>query len=242
VAAESADERIVSPVWLSDSQLAYVRDPKIDRQPDMELWQADADTGATERVLNLSDVLPGRGAMITDASPDGRQLLVAAQRGIFWATTDVFLLDWQQHTLRPLWQDPADDHKDARPRWSPSGGLIAWHHNFTAGSQAKTIYYGAALARPGEDDRWTVEFQPDERTYVTPLAWSPDGERLLCAERDAGGAKRQQLVLMDTRFRVTEQLFVLEAPGWHLEDRDSGNMADWAIVPDDVPLPSDDER
>ncbi len=242
VAAESADERIVSPVWLSDSQLAYVRDPKIDRQPDMELWQADADTGATERVLALRDLLSGRGAMLTDASPDSGQLLVAAQRGIFWATADVFLLDRRQRTIRPLWQDPADDHKDARPRWSPHGGLIAWHHNFTAGSQAKTIYYGVALARRGADDRWNVEFQPDEQAFVTPLAWSPDGERLLCARRDAGEAKRQQLVLMDTRFRVTDQLFVLEAPGWHPEDRDSGNMADWAIVPDDVPLPSDDER
>jgi len=242
VAAESTEERIVSPVWLSDSQLAYVRDPKIDRQPDMELWQVDVETGASERVLDFRDVLPGRGAMITDVSPDRRQLLVAAQRGIFWATADVFLLDWRQHTVRPLWQDTGGDYKDARPLWSPGGDVIAWHHNFTSGNQAKSIHYGVALARPGEDDEWAVEFQPDDQAFVTPLAWSPAGERLLCARRDPGSPKTQQLVLMDGQFQVTDELFSLDAPGWHPEDRDFGNLADWAVVPDDVPLPRDGER
>ncbi len=234
----SPAERLLSPVWLSDTQLAYVRDPKIDRQPEMELWQVDADRGGATRVLSFSDLLPGRGTIITDASPDGRYLLVTAQRGFFWATADVYLLDWRERSLQPLWQDPTGDHKDARPLWSPSGRAIAWHHNFTAGSLAKVIHYGAAVARQGDGDRWNVEFQPDQQSFVTPLAWSPDGRHLLCARREASGTKAR-LLLMDERFQVTEELFPLDVPGWHPEDREFGNLADWAVVPADVTLPGD---
>jgi len=236
VAGESAAERLFSPVWLSDAQLVFVRDPKIDRQSDMELWQLDVDQGSTERVLSLADALPGRNAIVTDASPDGRQLLVAAQRGVFWATADVYLLDWPAGSIRPLWQDPAGEYKDARPLWSPTARAVAWHHNFTPGGLAKVIHYGVALARQDDGKAWNVEFQPDRQAFVTPLAWSPDGDQLLCARREASGAKTQ-LLLMDDRFRVTGELFSLDVPSWHPEDREFGNLADWAVVPADVPLP-----
>jgi len=238
VAGVSATERLVSPVWVSDNQIVYVRDPKIDRQPEMELWQVDVDQGSPSRVLSFSDVLPGRNAIVTDVSPDRRHLLVAAQRGMFWATADVYLLDRQDHSIRPLWEDPAGDHKDARPLWSPHGRAIAWHHNFTPGSLAKVIHYGVALARRRDGDSWNVKFQPDQQTFVTPLAWSPDGGRLLCARRDADGAQTQ-LLLMDDSFHVTRELFQLDVSSWHPEDREFGNLADWAVVPADVILPDD---
>jgi Tol biopolymer transport system component len=239
VGGASPAERFFSPVWLSDTQLVYVRDPKIDRLPETELWQVDADKGSTVRVLSFGDLLPGRGAIVTDASPDGSTLLVAAQRGMFWATADLYLLDWRDRSIQPLWQDPAGDYKDARPLWSPTARVIAWHHNFTPGSLAKVIHYGVAVARQVDGERWNVEFQPDQQAFVTPLAWSPDGNQLLCARRETSGAKTQQLLLLDSEFRVTEELFSLDVPGWHPEDREFGNLADWAIIPADVPLPSD---
>lgn len=237
VAGASGKERLVSPVWVSDTQIVYVRDPKIDRQPQMELWQVDVDQGGPSRVLSFGDILPGRNAIVTDVSPDRRHLLVAAQRGVFWATADVYLLDRQAGSIRPLWEDSAGDHKDARPLWSPHGGAIAWHRNFTAGSLAKVIHYGVALARRGDDDNWNVEFQPDQQTFVTPLAWSPDGDRLLCSRREATGTGAR-LLLLDERFQVTDELFQLDVTGWHPEDREFGNLADWAVVPADVPLPA----
>lgn len=232
----SAGERLVSPVWLSDTELVYVRDPKIDRQPEMELWQVNTDKGSPSRVLSFRDLVPGRGAIVTDVSPDRRQLLVAAQRGVFWATADVYLLDWQERSIHPLWQDPAGDHKDARPLWSPTGRTIAWHHNTTPGALAKVIHYGVALARQQADGGWKVDFQPDQQTFVTPLAWSPDGSQLLCARREAK-SNRAQLLLMDEQFQVTQELFPLNVPSWHPEDREFGNLADWALVPADVPVP-----
>ena len=140
--------------------------------------------------------------------------------------------------MRPLWQDPSADHKAARPLWSPTGRTIAWHHNFTPGQLAKVIHYGVALARQGSDGDWNVAFQPDQQAFVTPLAWSPDGRHLLCARREESSV-RTQLLLMNEQFQVTQELFPLDTPSWHPEDREFGNLADWAIVPADVPLPPD---
>ena len=188
-------------------------------------------TRAARRACSgFGDVLPGRNAIVTDVSPDRRHLLVAAQRGVFWATADIYLLDRQDRSIRPLWQDSAGDHKDARPLWSPHTRTIAWHRNYTPGSLAKVIHYGVALARRGDGDSWNVEFQPDQQTFVTPLAWSPDGGQLLCALREANGAKTQ-LLLMDEQFQVTQELFQLDVSSWHPEDREFGNLADWAVVP-----------
>jgi len=72
-----------------------------------------------------------------------------------------------------------------------------------------------------------------------PSLWlfRPGGTQLLCARRESSGA-RTQLLLMDDRFRVTGQLFSLDVPSWHPEDREFGNLAGWAVVPADVPLPN----
>ncbi len=72
-----------------------------------------------------------------------------------------------------------------------------------------------------------------------PSLWlfRPGGTQLLCARRESSGAGTQ-LLLMDDRFRVTGQLFSLDVPSWHPEDREFGNLAGWAVVPADVPLPN----
>ena len=78
----------------------------------------------------------------------------------------------------------------------------------------------------------------EENTFLSPLAWSPDGERLLCVRSDAQHA-RATLVLMDQHLRVTGELAELEGHGWQLDKREFGRLADWAVVPADVPLPAD---
>jgi hypothetical protein len=59
----------------------------------------------------------------------------------------------------------------------------------------------------------------------------------LCARREANGVGTQ-LLLMDEQFQVTEELFQLDLSSWHPEDREFGNLADWAVVPSDVSLPA----
>ena len=198
-----------SPVWLSDTQLVYVRDPKIDRQPDMELWQVDADKGSTERVLRFDDVLPGRGAhchrCVTGPPVACWSRLSAAVSGrrrtcTCWIGTAA--------RIRPLWQDPAGDYKDARPLWSPTGRDIALAPQFHARQpgQSDPLRRGhrasRAMATAGTSSSSRTSRRLSRRWHGVPTAIS------CCARgREASGAKTQQLLLMDIEFRVTEELF-----------------------------------
>ena len=238
VTAEDRSERFAAPVWLSNSRLYYARDPKLDREPDMEVWQVDLDGGSPRLVFRFEDALGKGDGLITDVSPDGQRLAIIAQSGGLTPTADVYVTDRQGKNVQTVWSDDPDDWKDARALWSPDGVWIAWHHNFTRGLLAKSVYHGVGMARQGADGNWTARLQPDPDIFVTPLAWSPRGDRLLCARLRDPGQKfpAVTLYLMDEQFRSHEVLFELDSCPWQPAKRDLGRLADWAIVPDDIKI------
>jgi len=92
----------------------------------------------------------------------------------------------------PTW---AQDCTDGRALWSPNGKQIAWHHNFAPASPdgGSVIHYGVGMATLEQGGVWEARLQADQMSFVTPLAWSPDGKMLLCARiRAAGSAPRRR--------------------------------------------------
>jgi hypothetical protein len=203
----------------------------------MELWEASPDGGEPRVVFRFRDTPIGGAGMATDASPDGGRLAVVASGNRLWPTADVYILDRSGESVETIWEDHPDDRKDARALWSPNGRQIAWHHNFTRGALAETFYYGVGLASLKSDGRWRCRLQPNRAELVTPLAWTPSGSHLLCA-RMTRDESRATLFLMDCQFQTTRELFQLEVYGWRPGHREFGRLADWAVVPDDIPLGS----
>jgi len=236
VSPASATERFVSPVWVSNSRICYTRDPMLDRRPDMEVWEVDVDAGQPGLAFRFFDTPTGGNGVVTDVSPDRGQLAVIAQAGWAWPMSNVYITDREGRLVETLWQDDPDDRKDARVLWSDDGSRIAWHHNFTRGGLADTFYYGVGLAQLGPDGKWDCRLQPNRELLVTPLAWSPSGADLLCAQMSSDES-RASLILMDDQFETTRELFELETHGWQPGHRDFGRLADWAVIPNDVPLP-----
>lgn len=239
VTPRDKQERFASPIWVSPSRIYYARDPKPDREPDMEVWQVDLDGSAPRRVFRFQDAV-GRGdGLVTDVSPDRQHLAIIGQEGGWYASSNVYVANLQGKGLQTVWADKPDEWRDARALWSPDGSLIAWHHNFTRGSLATPTYHGVGMARwDAEGKKWTVRLQPTPEVFVTPLAWSPSGASLLCARIHASGQKLPPatLYLMDEQFRTTRTLFELDATPWQPGQRDLGRLADWANVPDDVAI------
>jgi len=237
VAGRGESERLASPVWVSDSRIYYVRDPRRDRSPDVEVWRVDIAGGEPQRVFRFRDALGEDAGLLSDISPDGRQLLLAAQDAGVARTSDIYLADLDGSQARKLWADAADDRKDARPLWSPAGRLIAWQHAFAPSPEtaesSDSVAQGVALARLGDDGQWQTQLPPDERATVIPLAWSPGGRLLLCARVD-GGTPLADLFLMDDQFRAVRSLFRLDVRCWRTPQSDLGRLADWSVVPEDA--------
>jgi Tol biopolymer transport system component len=233
---QSETERFGSPVWLSDSSVCYVRDPIRNRIPDVELWQVDLSGSPPRRMFRFADVFKEGNGVITDVSPDGRQLAAIVQNQALSSTADVFVCDPQGGAVRKIWSDPHDDHKDSRALWSPDGRRIAWHHNLTAGSSSDPLRFGVGLARPGSNGEWTAELQPPDDPWVAPLAWSPRGDWLLCARIHSPELRASSATLfcLDDRFQTAQVLFELEPSFWVAAHRDLARLADWALVPDDA--------
>ena len=64
----------------------------MNRWPDMEVWEVDLDGGEPRLVFRFQDIIVGGNGLVTDASPDGRQLAVVAQAGPLWPTADVYVV------------------------------------------------------------------------------------------------------------------------------------------------------
>jgi dipeptidyl aminopeptidase/acylaminoacyl peptidase len=239
VPAKDENERLASPAWVSKSWLYYSRDPKPDRAADGEIWAVEIDAQQPRQVFRLHDTLGEGMGLVTGVSPDGQQLAVIAQAAGSSATADVYVTDLQGRRLHAIWEDRPDEYKDARALWSPDGTRIAWHHNFAAGTADKTIPYGVGIATLGSDRKWSARLQPDHHAFITPLAWSPRGNYLLCARIHDSGEKAPPvtLLLVDDQFREVCTLFDLEVSHWDPAQRDLGRTADWAIVPDGSPVP-----
>lgn len=234
--ARDDTERLMSPVWVSDHRIYYTSDLRTSRFPEMQVWQVDLDGGLPRPVFRFLDTLHEASGLVTDASPDGRQLAVLTQREGLGDTADLCVTDLWGKRLSTVWEDPADDRKDGRALWSPDGTRIAWHHNFTAGSGSQPSPHGVGLARLGKDGQWQSQLPPDRETFVTPLAWSPASRWVLCA-RFASGTSRASLFLMDEQFQSVRELFDLDATCWKVNQREFARLADWAAIPPDVALP-----
>jgi serine/threonine protein kinase len=232
VVPEADGERVVSPVWRSDTELLYVRDPRLDRMPDMELWQVDIENGESRLLFPLPQA-----GMVTDISPAGDRLAIVLQRRGLWPMANIYVGDLSSRTVELVYQDMPDECKDARPMWSPDGEQLAWHHNFTRGAFTEHFYYGIGFARQSPDGKWTPRLQPEPDGQMTPLAWAPNGSGLLCA-RMSEEDTHAILVLIDDEFREKVTLFELDVHSWQPGKQDLGRLGDWAIVPPDVPIRS----
>ena len=223
------NEAFLSPVWVSNSRIYCTRDPKADQLPDYEVWQVDLDGQGPKMAYGVHDVLQQGEVRITDVSPDGRHMVIAAQTGGWAPTFDMYIIDLTGRLLHTIWQDEPRDWRDGRGLWSPDGNRIAWRHTFTQGAYHQPEFYGVGLARLAADGKWTAQLQPGHDTFVTPLAWSPDGSELLCARAHPGAGAT--LFLMDDQFHAVRTVAELETWDHYLSGDQTGRMADWAIVP-----------
>ena len=143
-------------------------------------------------------------------SPDGRSVA-------FTVTT----VDLGTNRYRSaLWVVPADgsgearqltdgEHRDARPRWSPDGALLAFvSHRAEHGSQV------LLLPVDGGEARQVAAFDEE----VEELAWSPDGTRLGCTARVPAAAQYDPERDADRPFRrVTRLVSRLDGTGWTID-------------------------
>ena len=236
VAAQQKDERLVSPIWISNSRIIYTRDPNQDGSVEMEVWQVDLTDKTPRRMFGFVQQ-PGKGVgLVTDVSPDHRQLVVVARAREVAPKSNVYLTDLSGNLLHTLWTDRVAGHRNCRAIWSPDGRRIAWCHYFTVDSSASETRFGVGLARLDTADRWTTQLQAEEDTLTTPLAWSPQGRYLLCGLIEQGDSviTPATLWLMDDRLRPAVKLFDLKVTTWGAKSRDFGRLADWAVVPDDA--------
>jgi len=197
------------------------------------------DAGQPKLAFRFFDTPAGGNGVVTDACPDGDQLAVVAQPSWAWPMSNVYITDRKGQLVETLWEDDPNDRKDGRVLWHDDGTRIAWHHNFTRGGLADAFYYGVGLARLEPDGQWNSQLQPNRELLVTPLAWSPNDTHLLCAQMSPDESSAT-LILMDDQFETIRELFELETHGWRPGHRDFGRLADWAVVPNDVPLPVED--
>ena len=226
-------ERVMSPVWRSDSKILYVRDPHLDRMPDMDLWQVNLEDGENQLVFPLRHTMVGGIGMATDISPEGDRLAILLQRRGFWPMANVYTTDLEDATTESIWQDIPDECKDARALWSPDGKHVAWHHNFTRGGLSDRYYYGVGMAAKSDSGDWEPRLQSEPDTRITPIAWAPNGSGLLCA-RMTEDETRATLVLIDVNLQEKTTLFELDVDSWLPGKQDLGRLGDWAVVPADV--------
>jgi len=245
--------RFVSPVWVSNDQIYYAREPLKGPAPNTEIWQIDRGGQNHQPVFHFKTALEQVGGVVTDVSCAGRsspadqRLAVIAQQGGSSQTADVYTTGLKGESLRTVSADLPDTCADGLALWSPDGKHIAWQHNF-AGKKNGTRRFGVGLARLQPDGRWQRRLQPGDDARVALLAWSSDGRALLCARLPHGREERCQaeLFLMNAQFEPTgklsqfdsiSELFSLEAawrqpPQWRF-----CRLADWASFPEDVALP-----
>jgi hypothetical protein len=236
VSPQGTSERLAAPAWLSQTRIGYSRDPVLDRAPDVEFWQVGLDGEPPRRLFRFQDAFGEGSGVVTDVSPDGRQLTAIVQTEAQPATADVFLCDVLGQGAQPLWKDADDDRKDGRALWSHDGRRIAWQHQFNASAGMELARYGVGLARLGADGKWSAELPPPGDGAVVPLAWAPRGAGLLCLRIHTPGlrASAATLCCLDDCSETTRPLFDLEPAFWLSAHRDLGRLGDWAIVPDDA--------
>ena len=70
------------PVWVSDSQIYYSLHTRHDRRLEGEIWRVDLPGKDPQLAFRFREVLGRQIGVVTDVSPDRRQLAVIAQAGL----------------------------------------------------------------------------------------------------------------------------------------------------------------
>jgi len=145
VGAIGPDDRALSPLWLSDSRVAYTWIREIDRQVRTDLWKIDLDARKPQPVHGFYTALGQPAGRVTDVSPNGKELVVIAQQAGDVRTSDVYLTGPNGEVNQVLWEDADDEFRDAGAIWSADGRKIAWQHHFFAGGS--TLQHSDASVR-----------------------------------------------------------------------------------------------
>jgi hypothetical protein len=238
-AADEPTQRLLSPVWRSDSKICYAKGRRPDSSLGAEVWEIDLDEPSPRLLFRFSEALDKRAGLVTDASPDGGHLAVIAQSGSSATTTDVYLVDAQGKLLATVWEDGPGGGTDFGAIWSPEGSRIAWRHYATSGTTDRTIRCTVGHARLGADGEWSAEVDRVGDAFILPLAWAPDGNALLCARIDDSRRRlpRATLLLFDADLQPIRKLFDV-AQWWRVPPSwDGSRLADWTVLPPDAPLP-----
>jgi len=246
VSATGDSERLVSPVWLSETRVGYTRDPQLDATPDIEFWHVDVPLPNTREpakppppepqlVFRLADVLTDGAGVITDTSPDGKQLLLVGQQVGDRSSADVFVVDQRGGRLATIWEDDREEQMDARAIWSPLGDRIAWQHNFVDPAPGQIARIGVGMATRAEDG-WDSRLDSPRDEVMLPIAFAPDDQALLCMRVQGGRGQLPMLclILVDENFEQIRLLFKIPGSRAMLTQRHVGRLGDWARVPPDV--------
>jgi TolB protein len=158
------------PSWTADGRVVWQKDPSGSFACPCNAWIMNAD-GSGKQQLDT-----GGNAFAPAASPRGNKLVFGSDAG---ATFGLFTMQLNGHTRRQITQPAAGGGGDFQPRWSPSGGDIAFLRDTTG----------------ADNDIWLVHSDGSglRRLTNTPsrpefsLSWAPDGSELLFFAQDPDG-------------------------------------------------------
>ncbi|MBO0859606.1 MAG: S9 family peptidase [Chloracidobacterium sp.] len=118
-------------------------------------------------------------------SPDGASIaFVMSKSGIQESSfvdisdarnTDIYIVSANGRSLRPLTTNPG---RDANPRWSPDGKLIAYTSSPDLKSWAEKIDLMVISPHGGAPRNLTNDFYESADTGASSMGWTPDGDTL----------------------------------------------------------------
>lgn len=109
-------------------------------------------------------------------SPDGRRIAFGWFDGY---TRDIYTLDFDTYELKNLTATP--DMRESWPSWSPDGKKFAFNAYLIDPATYEITYSSVCLMDANTGKQTTLVIASDPRTlfYDWPLAWAPDGEKIL---------------------------------------------------------------
>ncbi len=151
----------------------------------------DPDNPLNETVVIPSGFLGHREMRSFDISSDGRNMALAAQRGCWTPTMDIFVADVAcalndppagDECGRCLYEDTDDNHEDFEPHWSADGQTVYWHHGTSEGTSPPRAIVGKAFASGGPCAAYDFEVRPACANGIclrSLMDVSPDGSKFL---------------------------------------------------------------